>query len=193
MRSKGVWEPPQIDHVGRVVAEERGDLGVAHVVGDGLGGVGRGAVDEDELASVVEREADDGREAGEARQDELPQLAPDVGEAADPGALVVAAGVEGGGVDHGQGPVADALGADRARLHEAAPRLQRLGARKAEVARHEELVVPAALGGGEHGGERVGVAVDVRDAEEPHRARIEGRGARRHGERAENERPADSR
>ena len=53
-----------------------------------------------------------------------------------------------------------------------APGLERLGPGEDEVARDEELVEAPALGRGEHGAQRVEVAVDVGNAEEEHRDQL---------------------
>src|SRR6185437_16854401 len=112
---------------------------------------------EDELAAVVERDAHALRQAGEAGEDQVAQLASDLGEAVEAVSLVRGTGVDRGRVDEGQRPVADSLGADGARLGEAAPGGQRLGPGEAEVARDQELVVSAALCSGEHGAQSVSV------------------------------------
>ncbi len=82
------------DYVGGVVAEERVDLLVAHVVRQRLAGIGRGAVDEQELASVFEGDARVGRQPADALQDELSQGVAGHAHALDALALVIAPGME---------------------------------------------------------------------------------------------------
>ena len=172
---------PTDDEIGGIVAEERGDLLVAHVVRERLERIGRRAVDEDELAAVVEREAVGGGQAGEAGEDQLAELGSNGGEAVEPRLLVIAARVNVAEVERGEGPIADALHADRAGLGEPPPGLEGLGPGEADVARDEEVGVATPLRGGQNGRESVGVAVNIRETEDQHAASIFGRAASRQG------------
>ena len=82
------------DDVGRVVAEEGVDLVVAHVVRQGLAGVGRGAVDDQELAPVFQGNAGVGGQAADALQDEVAEGLARHAHALDALALVVASRVQ---------------------------------------------------------------------------------------------------
>ena len=85
-------------------------------------------------------------------------------------------------VQRRQGAIRYALYAHRLGLGEPAPCLERLRAGKAEISGDQELGVASALGGGQDRRERVGVAMDVRDAKETHTAEHRSREAHAQGE-----------
>lgn len=165
------------DDIRRVVAEERADLFVGHIVGDWLERIGRGPMDEDDLAAVLKGEPEGGREAGEALEDDIAELGSDLGEPVEARALVraevSAASVDAVDIERGERAIAGSLDADGVRLHEPAKGVEGRRARETEVAGDEDFVVAVSLGGREDSSEGVRVAMDVRDAEEPHQKSIE--------------------
>ena len=75
-------------------------------------------------------------------------------------------------VQGGKRAIARSLHANRMRTVESTPCFERTRARKTKIASNQNPIVAASLGGGEDSGERIGVAVDVRDTEKTHHASL---------------------
>lgn len=158
------------DDVGWVVAQEDGDFLVVELVGERLEGIAGRAVDELEMPRAFDRDAHGGRELGQPRQDEVAQLGPRLLQAPEPRSLEVAPCIEPVRIHRGQGAIAEALDAGCVHRHQATPGLERGRAGEAEISGDEQAAEATSLGGGEHGSERVGVAVYVRNAQKQHRS-----------------------
>ncbi len=181
VRSKGTCEPPQITRsAGSSPTRAESSSSLMSCENGSSGSAGEPWTRTSSPPSSSGEAVGDGQ-ASEARQDQIPELGPDLGEAVEPGLLVIAARVDLAEIERRERAIPHALHAHGAGLGEAPPRLERLRSGEAEVARDEEVGVAAPLRRGEDRREGVGVAVDVRDTEDPHAGSIFGRAARRQG------------
>ena len=103
-------------------------------------------MDQEELAAILERDTNVRGRAPEAAQDQLTQLRLHLAHAQEAALLVLGLRREVVWVQRGKRAIGHALDHDRARGREPAPRLQRLGPRKHDVPRNEQLLEAALLG-----------------------------------------------
>ena len=162
---------PSADHdVRGIVADERRELLVAHVVRHVLGRIGRRSVDHDHLVSVGQRDADGVGELAEARDDDLAELGAGPHELVDPLLLLLVRDPHGVEVERREGAVGHASHEGRVARDEQPPGGERRGAGVTKIASDDEPMEPPALGRGEDSVESLGVAVEVGKAQKPHPA-----------------------
>jgi hypothetical protein len=114
------------------------------------------------------------RQATNALKNEFSERLTRRPHSAHPIALVLASGVQPTGVERCDGPIGQTLHHEGIRRGQSSPGFERIRSGEDDIARDEQPVEAAALGGRKDGAERVKMAMDVRNAKEQHRLRPSG-------------------
>ena len=113
-----------------LVAHQRQDFVVVHVVADGCGRVRRGTMDQQQLAAVLQGHSKGRRQAGQSFKDHLTQRRLRLPESFHTLPLGVVFGREVIRIERGDGAIGDTLYAVCPHPHQQLPGLEWLGARK---------------------------------------------------------------